>query len=79
MKATHGLANSLHRFHPVITPEDKRTQTLYKFSDNFDSKAKEPEKETTYDIFYRQEYPRRVPIVQNDPKKEESMLDCMQG
>lgn len=44
MKATHRLDNSLHRFHPVITPEDKKIQTFYGFSNTFDSKAKEPEK-----------------------------------
>ena len=44
MKATHRLDNSLHKFHPVITPEDKKTQTFYGFNNTFDSKSKQPEK-----------------------------------
>lgn len=71
MRAAHRLENSLHNFHPTITPEDKKTQTFYKHAENVDRGAFiQPETESTYNIFYRKQVHRRVPVLENNCKKE---------
>lgn len=73
MKGKHALENSLHQFHPTIAPQPAQTDNFYQLSKHIEREVfVQPETESTYNIFYRKQVQNRVPVLENNCKKEES-------
>lgn len=79
MKGKHALQNSLHQFHPTIAPQPQQTESFYQLAEHVDRETFiQPETESTYNIFYRKQVQNRVPVVENNCKKEESIWHATQ-